>query len=68
MAKQRWIKVSRRLIGVAILLACLATVNWLVEPVATLHSLEQLDGYPLYTMHYYGLYEPAISTAEELRG
>jgi hypothetical protein len=28
---------------------------------ATLHSLEQLDDYPLYTMHYYAAYHPVAS-------
>ncbi|GAG47607.1 unnamed protein product, partial [marine sediment metagenome] len=27
------------------------------EEVATLSSLEQVDDYPLYTMHYYGAYD-----------
>jgi hypothetical protein len=67
-AKQRWFRISRKLMSIAILLAWLASITWLVKPVATLHSLEQIDGYPLYTMHYYGPYERAISTAESLRG
>jgi hypothetical protein len=64
--RRRWFRVSRKLIGIAILLAWLAAVIWLVKPVATLHSLEQVDGYPLYTMHYYGPYEQAMSTADVL--
>jgi hypothetical protein len=28
------------------------------DEVKTLSSLEQVDGYPLYTMHYYGAYRP----------
>jgi len=60
--------IGRKLVGFAILLAWLAAIIWLIKPVATLHSLEQVDGYPLYTMHYYGPYEQAISTANSLRG
>jgi len=59
-------KRSFKLIGMAILLAWLAAIIWLVKPIATLNSLEQVDGYPLYTMHYYGSYEQALSTAEAL--
>lgn len=31
---------------------------------ATLNSLEQVDDYPLYTMHYYGAYDPGVSSIE----
>ena len=34
------------------------------EEVATLSSLEQVDDYPLYTMHYYGAYDQRASSAE----
>lgn len=34
------------------------------EAVATLNSLEQVDDYPLYTMHYYGAYDPGVSSIE----
>ena len=34
------------------------------EKVATLSSLEQVDDYPLYTMHYYGAYEETVSSVE----
>jgi hypothetical protein len=36
------------------------------EEAATLSSLEQVDDYPLYTMHYHGAYDqrPALSVAE----
>jgi hypothetical protein len=53
-------------LGVAILLVWLAAVVWLIQPVATLNSLEQVDDYPLYTMHYYGGYQRAMSTARFL--
>jgi hypothetical protein len=32
------------------------------EEIATLASLEQLDDYPLYTMHYYGAYDQSVSS------
>ena len=32
------------------------------EEVATLSSLEQVDDYPLYTMHYYGAYDQRVSS------
>jgi len=32
------------------------------EQVATLRSLERVDDYPLYTMHYYGAYERNVHT------
>ncbi len=32
------------------------------EEVATLDSLEQVDDYPLYTMHYYGAYDHRLSS------
>jgi len=35
------------------------------EETATLNSLEQVDDYPLYTMHYYGAYEQRLSAATE---
>jgi hypothetical protein len=38
------------------------------EEVATLSSLEQVDGYPLYTMHYYGAYNQGVSSAEGVKG
>ncbi len=31
------------------------------QEVATLNSLEKVDDFPLYTMHYYGLNEPGLS-------
>ena len=34
------------------------------EEVATLSSLEQMDDYPLYTMHYYGAYNQRAFSAE----
>jgi hypothetical protein len=34
------------------------------EEIATLSSLEQVDGYPLYTMHYYGAYNERLSSIE----
>jgi hypothetical protein len=34
------------------------------EEAATLSSLEQVDDYPLYTMHYYGAYDQRASSAE----
>ena len=34
------------------------------EQVATLSSLEQVDEYPLYTMHYHGGYAETLSSAE----
>ncbi len=33
------------------------------EEIATLASLEQVDDYPLYTMHYYGAYDERLSAA-----
>lgn len=33
------------------------------DEVATLSSLEQVDSYPLYTMHYYGAYNQWVSSA-----
>jgi hypothetical protein len=35
--------------------------------VATLSSLEQVDDYPLYTMHYYGAYNQTVSSAEDVK-
>jgi hypothetical protein len=35
------------------------------EEAATLSSLEQMDDYPLYTMHYYGSYAERVASAEE---
>jgi hypothetical protein len=64
MAKKRWYIIGRRLIGISILVLWLASVIWLIKPVATLSSLEQVDDYPFYTMNYYGAYEKAMSTAE----
>ena len=58
-----WFALGRKLIGVALLLAWLAAVTWLVGPAATLNSLERVDDYPLYTMHYYGGYQQALSAA-----
>jgi hypothetical protein len=58
--------VGRKVLGVAILLAWLAAVVWLIPPAATLASLEQVDDYPLYTMHYHGGYQRAMSTARFL--
>ncbi len=44
--------------GGAIILVLLAVAFFsLREPLATLRSLEQVDGYPLYTLHYYGAYD-----------
>ena len=37
------------------------------EEVATLRSLEQVDDYPLYTMHYYGAYNQRVSSAEGVK-
>jgi hypothetical protein len=37
------------------------------EEAATLGSLEQVDDYPLYTMHYYGAYPQRASSAENAR-
>jgi len=37
------------------------------EEAATLSSLEQVDGYPLYTMRYYGAYDQRVSSAEGVR-
>ena len=37
------------------------------EEVATLSSLEQVDNYPLYTMHYYGVYNQRMSSAEGVK-
>ena len=37
------------------------------DEIATLNSLEQLDEFPLYTMHYQGAYSPAILSAINLR-
>jgi hypothetical protein len=37
------------------------------EEVATLSSLEQVDSYPLYTMHYYGAYNQGMSSAESIK-
>jgi hypothetical protein len=58
---KRWFTIARKVLGVAILLAWLAAVVWLIQPAATLNSLEQVDDYPLYTMHYYGGYQRALS-------
>lgn len=66
MTKKRRFGLWRKLIVAAVLLAWLATIIWLVKPIATLNSLEQVDDYPLYTMHYYGSYEQALSTAEAI--
>jgi hypothetical protein len=64
--KKRSFNLVRKLIGITILLAWLVAIIWLVKPVATLYSLEQVDSYPLYTMHYYGSYELALSAAQAL--
>ena len=37
------------------------------EDAATLNSLEQVDDYPLYTMHYYGTYSQRASSTERAR-
>jgi hypothetical protein len=37
------------------------------DEAATLSSLEQVDDYPLYTMHYYGTYPQRASSAESAR-
>jgi hypothetical protein len=37
------------------------------EEIATLSSLEQVDGYPLYTMHYYGAYNQRVSSARGVK-
>ena len=37
------------------------------EEIATLSSLEQVDDYPLYTMHYYGAYDQRVSSAEGVK-
>jgi len=55
---------GRRLILIVFALVVLGLAVWLIPPVATLASLRQVDDYPLYTMHYYGRYEGAISPAE----
>lgn len=36
-----------------------------VDEAATLASLEMVDGYPLYTMHYYGAYGQGASSPQE---
>jgi hypothetical protein len=36
----------------------------LISPVATLASLQKIDGYPLYTMQYFGSYEQDIAIVE----
>ncbi len=66
MTKKRRFNLGPKLIGIAILLAWLVAIIWLVKPVATLYSLEQVDDYPLYTMHYYGSYEQALSAVDVL--
>jgi len=38
------------------------------EEVATLSSLEQVNDYPLYTMHYYGSYNQGASSTEGVKG
>jgi len=38
-----------------------ATDGLSAEEVATLSSLQQVDDYPLYTMHYYGAYRPTAA-------
>ncbi len=38
------------------------------EEAATLSSLEQVDDYPLYTMHYYGAYDQQVAFAEGVEG
>jgi hypothetical protein len=38
------------------------------EEAATLGSLEQVDDYPLYTMHYYGSYEQRMTSIDGLWG
>ncbi len=38
------------------------------EEAATLSSLEQVDDYPLYTMHYYGAYDQQVASAEGIEG
>jgi hypothetical protein len=55
------------LIGISILIAWLVAVVWLIKPAATLNSLKQVDDYPLYTMHYYGPYDQALSNADAVR-
>ncbi len=37
------------------------------EEAATLGSLEQVDDYPLYTMHYYGAYDQRVSSPESVK-
>lgn len=37
------------------------------EEIATLSSLERVDDYPLYTMHYYGAYEETASSVEVVK-
>jgi hypothetical protein len=55
------------LIGLSILAAWVAAVVWLIKPIVSLNSLEQVDDYPLYAMHYYGAYDKAASTAQLLQ-
>lgn len=55
------------MIGLSILAAWVAAVVWLIKPIVSLSSLEQVDDYPLYTMHYYGGYEKAAATAQLLQ-
>ncbi|MBN1875007.1 MAG: linear amide C-N hydrolase [Anaerolineae bacterium] len=43
--------------GTLLLMLLLVAFLGLREPLATLRSLEQVDDYPLYTLHYYGAYE-----------
>jgi hypothetical protein len=37
------------------------------EATATLSSLERVDDYPLYTMHYYGIYDQLTSLGEQMK-
>lgn len=63
----RWFSTGRKLVGTTILIVWLTSVVWLVKPVATLNSLEQVDDYPLYAMHYYGAYDQAFSAAQVIQ-
>lgn len=50
-------KAAKWIGGTLILTLLLVAFLSLREPLATLNSLEQVDGYPLYTLHYYGAYD-----------
>jgi hypothetical protein len=41
-------------------------ISGVAQPVATLNSLEKVDDYPLYVMHYYGDYDETIAAFDAL--